>query len=90
MSGYKTRKENYGIVKRKIFRDYLINTLYGIDVYLKQCTACYETMPITNFYLDGKSDDSVRGQCCKCWDKYNGRSPRKQNESIGNTLEAFF
>ena len=94
MGDYSKRKNNYAIVKRKVVQDYQINTVFGVGVKVKQCSHCKEWMPITNFYLKNSNDPySVRSQCCRCWDKYNGKANEKyakEKYKPSTTLQDFF
>ena len=95
---FSKREPNYAIARRNVAAGYQINTVFGLGVKMKRCTCCCIWMPITNFYVVTSDSDKVRAQCCKCWDRYNGKNPHKAAKKAAkkemiesmNTLEEWF
>jgi hypothetical protein len=73
------RNDCIPVVWRNTIKEKLNRTIFGETVLtVKKCNTCHEYQPVVNFYLSSKTkkfqSESIRNQCCKCWDKYHGRT----------------
>lgn len=55
----------------------------------KQCSACHEHKPLTDFYKHRDTKDGHRGKCKACWNKASKKWSREHPDSVARSRKRF-